>query len=94
MIKVIRQFHDGMKACVRSDYGGRLERFEVAQGLRQGCVVSPLLFNVLFAGADDSGLRRSLRHIWFDHLREQEGDHVHADPACTGNEDSPQRHGV
>ena len=25
--------------------------------------------------------------IWFDHLREQDGDHVHVDPAWTGNED-------
>ena len=45
------------------------------------------------AGADDGGLRR-LWHIWSDHLREQDGDHVHADPACTGNEDSLQRHGA
>ena len=29
------------------------------------------------AGADDGGLRRSLRHIWSDHLREHDGDHVH-----------------
>ena len=28
------------------------------------------------------------------HLREQDGDHVHADPARTGNEDSLQRHGA
>ena len=43
---------------------------------------------------DDGGLRRSFRHIWFDHIREQDGDQVHADPACTGNEDSVQRHGA
>ena len=46
------------------------------------------------AGADDGGLRRSLRRILSDHLREQDGDHVHADLARTGNEDSLQRHGA
>ena len=46
------------------------------------------------AEAGDDGLRRRLRPIWFDHLREQDGNHVHADPACTGIEDSLQRHGV
>ena len=49
MIEVIRQFHDGMRACVRSDDGRCLEWFEVAQRLRQGCLLSPLLFNVFFA---------------------------------------------
>ena len=46
------------------------------------------------AGADDGDLRRSLRRIWSDHLREQDGNHVQADPARTGNEDSLQRHGA
>ena len=35
-------------------------------------------------GADDGGLRLSLWRIWCDHLREQDGDHLHADSACTG----------
>ena len=47
--EVIRQFHDGMRACVRSDDGRCSERFEVAKGLRQECVLSLLLFNVFFA---------------------------------------------
>ena len=49
MIKSIRTFHDGMRARVQLDDGDFSEWFNVCQGLRQGCVVSPLLFNIFFA---------------------------------------------
>ena len=51
MIDVIRQFRDGMRARVRIDDGELSEWFEVTQGLRQGCVLSPLLFNTIFFAA-------------------------------------------
>ena len=72
MIEVIRQFHDGMRACLRSDDGRCSEWFEVAQGLRQGCVLSTLLFNVFFAAillvvqerfSKDAGILADLIHL-------------------------------
>ena len=51
MIAVIRQLHDGMQAQVRMDDGELSEWFEVTQGFGQGCVLSPLLFNIFFAAA-------------------------------------------
>ena len=48
MLAVIRQFHDGMQACVRLDDGECSDKFDVGQDLRQGCVLAPLLFNMFF----------------------------------------------
>ena len=48
MVSVIRQFHDGMRACVQVDDGVCSKRFAVEQGLHQGCVVAHLLFKILF----------------------------------------------
>ena len=48
MISVIRQFHDGMRACVRLDDRMCSRWFAVEQGLRRGCVLAPLLFNIFF----------------------------------------------
>ena len=52
IIDAIRQFHDGMRARVRMDDGELSEWFEVT---RQGCVLSPLLFNIFFAAVPTPG---------------------------------------
>ena len=49
MIAVVQKLHDGVRAFVRPDDGVCLDRFEVEQELRQGCVLSPMLFNIFFA---------------------------------------------
>ena len=51
MLRIIRNFHDGMRAHVRTDDGEHSEWFDATQGLRQGCVLTPLLFNVFSAAA-------------------------------------------
>ena len=58
MIDVIRKFDDGMCARVRMDDGELSEWFEVTQGLRQRCVLSPLLFNIFFAAVIEVVLQR------------------------------------
>ena len=49
MIKVIRMFHDCMRARVQLGDEGFSAWFNVCQGLQQGCVLSPLLVNIISA---------------------------------------------
>ena len=48
-ISGIRQFHDGMRACVQLDDRVCSGWFAMERDLRQGCVLAPLLFNIFFA---------------------------------------------
>ena len=73
MISFIRQFHDGMRACVRLDDRVCSGWFAVEQGLCQGCVLAPLLFSIIFFAAvinvastrfkADKGIMAALVHL-------------------------------
>ena len=45
---MVRQFHDGMQARVQND-GGYSEPFPVTNGVKQGCVMAPTLFSMMFS---------------------------------------------
>ena len=47
-IAMVRQFHDGMQARVQND-GGYSEPFLVTNGVKQGCVMAPILFSMMFS---------------------------------------------
>ena len=49
MLAVVKSFHEGMHAEVRIG-SDTTEKFEVRNGLRQGCTIAPLLFNIYFSG--------------------------------------------
>ena len=72
MLTVIRQFHEDMRARVRTDDREHPEWFDITQGQRQGCVLSPLLLNIVFAAVthavvvrfiEDPDIVRDLVHL-------------------------------
>ena len=47
-IAMVRQFHDGMQARVQND-GEYSEPFPVTNRVKQGCVMAPTLFSMMFS---------------------------------------------
>ena len=47
-IAMVRQFHDDMQSRVQND-GEFSEPFEVTNGVKQGCVLAPTLFSMMFS---------------------------------------------
>jgi hypothetical protein len=47
-VKMIRLLHDGMEACVL-DQGEKSDPFHINNGVKQGCVLAPTLFSIVFS---------------------------------------------
>jgi len=50
-IKKIERIYERTEVLVRTEEG-MMNGFETKKGVRQGCVLNPLLFNVYIAGID------------------------------------------
>jgi hypothetical protein len=68
MINVIRAFHDGMQAVVRLEGGALSKPFDVSGGLRQGCVLAPVMFNIFFAVVLQVAVSRFDADVIKDHI--------------------------
>ena len=47
-IPMLREFHDGIQERVQND-GEYSEPFPVTNRVKQGCVMAPTLFNIMFS---------------------------------------------
>ena len=75
VVGLIRSFHDGMKVRV-STSGALSDEFSVTVGVKQGCVMAPVLFNIFMlgvtyilhrdAGGEGIGLRYRFDRSLFD----------------------------
>ena len=77
VFNIIKNIYSSDQACVKVD-GKISQPFKISQGVRQGCVLSPLLFNIFMAGlakelsSKDSGLKLDSKTInsifWADDI--------------------------
>ena len=58
IVKIVKQFHDGLLAPVLDD-GISLDPFQVTNGVKQGCVLAPTLFSLMFSAMLTDAFRES-----------------------------------
>ena len=84
-IAMVQQFHDGMQARVQNEFS---EPVEVTNGVKQGCVMAPTLFSMMFSAMlmdafQDSDTGFSIRYCFdgniFNHRRLQVKTKVQTD---------------
>ena len=62
-ISMIRLFHDGMTGKVLSN-GNVTEAFAISNGVKQGCVLAPVLFNIFFTCMLSHAVRDQERGVY------------------------------
>jgi len=62
LIRRLERIYERTEVMVRT-VEGLTEKFETRKGVRQGCVLSPLLFNVYIAGIDEEFRKRGIGGI-------------------------------
>ena len=79
IIRLIRNLYSTIFACIRLE-GEETEWFEIETGLRQGCILSPILFNMVL----DYIMRRleKLHHLGRNSTPQNTEDVEYADDAC------------
>ncbi len=68
MCTMIKRLHDGMKVFARVD-GDLTEPFDVSNGLRQGCVLAPVLFDMFSCAMIDYWRRLLKERTTFEPIR-------------------------
>ena len=62
-VSIIRDFHDGM--CERVSAGGKLsDPFNVTNGVKQGCILAPLLFVLFYAAMLNEAMSKTVAIIY------------------------------
>ena len=59
-LAVISKFHDAIQARVQFDDGEYSDKFDARQDLRQGCVLTPLVFKLFFTAVLRVAVKRFL----------------------------------
>ena len=82
-ISIARQFHDGMRACVQ-DNGNTSEAFVITNsGVKQGCVLTPILFCLIFLAMLQDAFHHSEDRIHIIYLTERKPHNQHHLKAIT-----------